>query len=84
MLSDDHRSLFGMRYGYATWKVVTVPLVMPAMYNCWGRVGVTGAFMFFHPGTGSYLIGSFGDDAYRSKALRFMLSKVLRPLAKGR
>lgn len=84
MLSDDHRSLPGMRYGYATWKVVTVPLLSPALYNCWGCVGVTGAFMFFHPGTGSYLIGSFGDDSYRSKALRFMLSKLLRPLAKGR
>ena len=83
MLDDDHRSLPGMRYGYATWKVVTVPLLMPAAYNCWGCVGVTGAFMFFHPGTESYVIGSFGDSSYRSKALRFMLSKVVRPLVKG-
>ena len=83
MLSDDHRSYPGMRYGYAVWKVVTVPLLMPAAYNCWGCSGVTGAFMFFHPGTGSYVIGTFGDTSYRSKALRFMFSKVLRPLVKG-
>ncbi len=83
MLNDDHRSLPGMRYGYAIWKVVTVPLLMPAAFNCWGCVGVTGAFMFFHPRTASFVIGSFGDSSYRSKAVRFMLSKVLRPLVKG-
>ena len=83
MLSDDHRTYPGMRYGYAVWKVVTVPLLMPSAYNCWGCSGVTGALMFFHPGSASYVIGTFGDDSYKSKALRFMFSKVLRPLVKG-
>ncbi len=82
MLSDDASSMPGIRYGYAVWKFVTVPLLAPAKYNCWGCVGVTGTFMFYHPTTESYVIGSFNDDRYKSKALRFMLSKVIRPLTK--
>lgn len=80
MLSDDQPSYPGIRYGYAIWKSVTIPLLMPAKYNCWGCTGVTGAFMFFHPKTHSHIIGSFGDASYRAKALRYMLSKVIRPL----
>ncbi len=82
MRSDDAPSMPGIRYGYAVWKFVTVPLLAPAKYNCWGCVGVTGAFMFYHPGTESYVIGSFNDTHYKTKALRFMLSKVIRPLVK--
>ena len=36
--------------------------------------------MFYHPKTESYIIGTFNDITYRSKALRFMLSKVIRRL----
>ena len=82
MLSDDHRSLPTIRYGYAIWKFITIPLLLPGKYNCWGCVGVTGAYMFYHPKTESYIIGTFNDMSYRSKALRFMLSKVIRPLLK--
>ena len=82
MLSDDAPSMPGMRYGYAIWKFVTVPIVAPAKFNCWGCVGVTGAFMFHHPGTDSYVIGSFNDMEYKSKALRFMLSRVINQLLK--
>lgn len=80
MLSDDHRSFPTIRYGYSIWKFITIPLLMPEKYNCWGCVGVTGAFMFYHPGTESYIIGTFNDTSYRSKSLRFTLSKVIRPL----
>ena len=82
MLSDDAPSMPGMRYGYAIWKFVTVPIVAPEKFNCWGCVGVTGAFMFFHPKTESYVIGTFNDMEYKSKALRFMLAKVINQLLK--
>lgn len=82
MLSDDHRSYPTIRYGYAIWKFIRIPLLMPAKYTCWGCVGVTGAFMFYHPHTESYIIGSFNQTAYSSKALRFMLSRVIKPLVK--
>ncbi|MBD3276049.1 MAG: serine hydrolase [Candidatus Marinimicrobia bacterium] len=85
MLDDDTPMGFpaiGMRYGYSIWKVVTIPFVMPSKYNCWGCVGVTGAFMFYHPGTESYIIGTFNDASYKTKALRFMLSKVINNLVK--
>ncbi|MGM0366342.1 MAG: serine hydrolase domain-containing protein [Actinomycetota bacterium] len=82
MISDDYRSYPNIRYGYAIWKVVTVPIIMPETFNCWGCVGVTGAFMFYHPKTESYIIGNFNDLSYRSKALRFMLSKIIKQLLK--
>jgi D-alanyl-D-alanine carboxypeptidase len=80
MKSDDHRSYPTIRYGYAIWRFITIPLFLPEKYNCWGCVGVTGAFMFYHPKTESYIIGTFNDMSYRSKALRFMLQKLIRPL----
>ncbi|MFW6257341.1 MAG: hypothetical protein ACOC11_01030 [Prolixibacteraceae bacterium] len=55
---------------------------MPKKYFCWGCVGITGAFMFFHPQTEAYIIGTFNDDSYTSKALQFMLMKVIKPLLK--
>ncbi len=82
MMSDDHRSNTGIRYGYAIWKFVPIPLLLPEKFFCWGCVGVTGAYMFYHPRTESYIIGSFNDTSYRSKALRFMLSKVIKNLLK--
>lgn len=80
MLSDDHLSYPTVRYGYAIWKYFTVPILLPEKYNCWGCVGLTGAFMFYHPKTESYIIGSFNDSSYKSKALVFMLRKVIKNL----
>lgn len=85
MIDDDRPMGFpalGINYGYSIWKFVTVPLVMPSKYNCWGCVGVTGAFMFYHPKTESYIIGTFNDSSYKTKALRFMVSKVISNLLK--
>lgn len=85
MINDDIYMGFptlGFRYGYSIWKPVSIPLILPSSYHCWGCVGVTGAFMFFHPGTESYMIGSFNDFSYRGKALEFMLKKVARVLLK--
>jgi D-alanyl-D-alanine carboxypeptidase len=83
MIYDDIKMGFpaiGFDYGYSVWKPKAIPVLMPREYFCWGCVGVTGAFMFFHPQTESYVIGTFNDKSYTSKALRFMLSKVIRPL----
>lgn len=81
MIEDDIYMGFptlGFRYGYAVWKPVSIPLILPEKYYCWGCVGVTGAFMFFHPLTESYLIGTFNDFSYRGKALEFMIKKVIK------
>ena len=85
MIYDDIKMGFpalGFDYGYSIWKPKAIPLLMPAKYFCWGCVGITGAFMFFHPQTESYVIGTFNDKSYTSKALRFMLAKVIKPLLK--
>ncbi|MFW5795990.1 MAG: serine hydrolase domain-containing protein [Alkalispirochaeta sp.] len=83
MINDDTYMGFpvvGFNYGYSIWKPRTVPLLMPRKYSCWGCVGVTGAFMFYHPGTASHIIGTFNDFAYRGKALSFMVRRVIREL----
>ena len=85
MIADDRPMGFpalGINYGYSIWKFVTIPIAMPSKFNCWGCVGVTGAFMFYHPKTESYIIGTFNDSSYKIKALRFMLSKVINNLLK--
>ncbi|MGM5487503.1 MAG: serine hydrolase domain-containing protein [Nanobdellota archaeon] len=85
MIDDDIYMGFptlGFRYGYSIWKPITIPLLMPKKYFCFGCVGVTGAFMFYHPNTRSYMIGSFNDSSYRAKALQFMISKVIKELLK--
>ena len=85
MINDDIYMGFptlGFDYGYSIWKFKEIPLLVPKSYFCWGCVGVTGAFMFFHPHTEAYIIGTFNDYAYRGKALEFMAKKVVRTLLK--
>lgn len=55
-------------------------MILPPEMRCWGCVGVTGAFMFYHLATESHIIGNFNDFAYRGKALSFMARKVIREL----
>ena len=83
MQSDDYRSYPTIRYGYGIWKLVTIPLIMPKKYYSWGCVGATGAFLFHHPRTESYIVGTFNDVSYMSKGLRWMLSNVVRQLPKA-
>lgn len=83
MIDDDIYMGFptvGFRYGYSIWKPIAIPLLMPKKYFCFGCVGVTGAFMFYHPSTLSYIIGTFNDSSYRAKSLQFMISKVIKEL----
>ena len=87
MVNDDVKMGFpaiGFNYGYSVWKTRAIPVLMPEKYFCWGCVGVTGAFMFFHPQTEAYVIGTFNDKSYRSKALRFMFKEVIGPLLKSK
>ncbi len=83
MLSDSVNMGFpsiAFNYGYSIWKMKTIPVIMPRKTYSWGCVGVTGAFMFHHPLTGSFIIGSFNDFAYRGKALDFMTRNVIKQL----
>lgn len=83
MITDDVRMGFptaGFDYGYSIWKFRSIPLLMPKELYSWGCVGVTGAFMFYHPGTESHIIGTFNDFAYRAKALNFLARKVIKEL----
>jgi len=76
MKNDSSNLYFGIDYGYGIWRFKSIPVLMPAKYNCWGCVGVTGAFMFYHPGLDAYLVGNFNDVSYRSKGLRFMIGVI--------
>lgn len=83
MLNDDISMGFptlSFNYGYSIWKMKTIPVILPKKYYCWGCVGITGAFMFYHPATESYIIGTFNDVSYRRKALQFMGRKVVKEL----
>jgi D-alanyl-D-alanine carboxypeptidase len=85
MINDDVHMGFptvGFDYGYSIWKPRSIPLLMPPEIYCWGCVGVTGAFMFYHPGTESHIIGTFNNFAYRGKALTFMVNNVIKELMK--
>ncbi len=82
MKKDKKKLTLGIDYGYGIWQIKTIPLFMPAKYNSWGVVGVTGAFMFYHPLTESYIIGSFNDSSYEKKCLRFMMFGVMKNILK--
>lgn len=86
MIEDDVYMGFptiGFNYGYSVWKPKRIPVLMPQEYYCWGCVGVTGAFMFYHPSTESHIIGTFNDYSYRGRALTFMFKRVIKPLLRA-
>ena len=82
MLSDDKRSLPNFRYGYSIWKLASIPLLLPEKYYSWGCAGITGAYLFYHPKTETFMVVNFNDIAYTSKAFVFLLRKVVRELLK--
>jgi len=73
MRSDCGRFFLGIDYGYGVMNIKTVPILMPAKYNCWGNAGSTGSFLFYHPATDAYLIGSLNQFGYGQKGIRIML-----------
>ena len=83
MAADCARFSVGIDYGYGIMKITTVPLLMPAKYNCWGNAGSTGAFMFYHPILQAYIIGSLNQFRYAAKGIRYVL-RVMDTLIKSR
>ncbi|WP_231638700.1 serine hydrolase [Paenibacillus sp. JCM 10914] len=81
MMSDRAKYGIGIDYGYGVMQFITVPLLMPKVFNAWGHAGATGAFMFYHPQTEAYLIGTFNDASYERKGVRFMM-KTIHKLSK--
>lgn len=83
MMMEDRKSLnLSINYGYGIWMFKKIPLILPASMYCWGCVGATGAFMFYNPASESYIIGNFNDLAYKTKAIQFMLFKVVKELTR--
>jgi len=81
MQNDSSKLYLGIDYGYGIWQFKTIPVLLPEKYNCWGCVGATGAFMFYHPRLETYLIGNFNDSSYMRKGLKFM-KNVIKKLLK--
>jgi D-alanyl-D-alanine carboxypeptidase len=73
MKNDWGKFFLGIDYGYGVMNIKTVPVLMPAKYNSWGNAGSTGSFMFYHPATDSYIIGSLNQSGYGQKGIRLML-----------
>ena len=82
MMKDKAKFGLGIDYGYGIWMLKKIPILMPKKFKSWGVVGATGAFMFYHPKTDSYLIGNFNDTYFERKGVRYML-KILNKLIKG-
>ena len=81
-MDDCAKFSLGIDYCYGMMKIRTVPVIMPARYNCWGNAGSTGAFMFYHPGLDAHLIGSLNQFRYHQKGIRYML-RVIDTLLKN-
>jgi D-alanyl-D-alanine carboxypeptidase len=75
-MDDCAKFSIGIDYAYGMMKIRTVPIVMPAKFNCWGNAGTSGAFMFYHPGQDAYLIGSLNQVRYAPKGIRFMMRVI--------
>ncbi len=79
MKGDTYSFFPGIEYGYGIWTIQPIPIIIPKKYYAWGVIGVLGSFMFYHPSTKTYLVGSFNDTRYERKCIRFVM-KVLRDL----
>ncbi len=82
-MSDDAYPFFpGLSYGYGIWNIKPTPLMIPKSFKAWGVIGVLGAFMFYHPKTDAYIIGSFNHTKYEKKSVRFVM-KLIKVLLKA-
>ncbi len=82
-MDDCARFYPGIDYGYGIMKIHPVPLLMPGRYSCWGNAGLTGSFLFYHPGLDAFLIGSLNQFRYHKKGIQFMLRVINELLIKG-
>lgn len=69
----------GLDYGYGMIRFR--PLPFASKYHIWGGLGATSSFMMYNPEIDVYLIGSFNQWSYTSKAMRFLF-KVMRTVSK--
>ncbi|MBE0408816.1 MAG: beta-lactamase family protein [Anaerolineales bacterium] len=76
LMDDCAKFSLGIDYGYGMMKIRTVPLIMPGKFNCWGNAGASGAFMFYHPGLDTTLIGCLNQFGYHTKGIRFMFRVI--------
>ncbi|MFD0620132.1 serine hydrolase domain-containing protein [Paenibacillus sp. GCM10027629] len=76
MMRDWARFFPGIDYGYGVMRFRAIPLLMPAKYHAWGNAGSTGSFMFYHPATDAYLIGSMNQFRYHQKGIRLMMQTI--------
>jgi D-alanyl-D-alanine carboxypeptidase len=83
MMADRNKFTMGIQYGYGTWHLTPIPLLMPKRYASWGVGGATGAFMFYHPEMDAYFIGTFNDLSYKRKFVQFM-GRTMNQLWKDR
>lgn len=70
----------GMEYGYGLMRMRFLPFTQK--YIGWGHLGASGATMLYFPNRDLYIIGSFNQTAYRSKAQDFIFFNVLRKMEK--
>lgn len=82
MFGDTSKFYMLHEYGYGIMKIKGVPLIVSEKYNSWGHAGETAAFMFYHPLTDSYIIGSFNNVDYVQKAMRFLTLKIIKNLSR--
>ena len=86
MKNDWGKFFLGIDYGYGLMNIKTVPVLMPAKFNSWGNAGSTGSFMFYHPATEAYIIGTLNQFGYGQKGIRIMLQiadKLLKTTKKA-
>ncbi|WP_314591501.1 serine hydrolase domain-containing protein [Paenibacillus terrigena] len=76
MLRDFARFFPGIDYGYGVMRFRAIPLLMPARYQAWGNAGSTGSFMFYHPASDTYFIGSLNQFRYHQKGIRLMMQTI--------
>ena len=69
-------SFMGIDYGYGLMNFKAIPLLVPKKYNVWGNMGSTGSFMFYHPQTDAYFIGSLNQFGYYRKGIQLMFKAI--------
>ncbi|WP_372631057.1 serine hydrolase domain-containing protein [Cohnella sp.] len=76
MKSDRGRFFPGIDYGYGLMMIKPMFLLMPGKYSSWGNMGTSGSWLFYHPKTDAYLIGSLNQFRYNRKGLRLMFKAI--------
>lgn len=79
MKNDSITLFFGIYY--SIWHFKTIPNLLLKKYICWGCVGATGAFIFYHSMLDTYFISTFNHESYKVKALKYM-KNVIKKLYK--